>query len=460
MSDLMTQEYAPLYSLEAEQSVIGACLLDSRALDDAALLKEADFFDPMNRKTWRAMQSMQASGEAVDAISVESWLDERGESDINTLAYLVTCVQNVQSSANIGRYVAIVRERAAQRAMATALDQAAMAIREPGSAVGERIDRAMQLVTEAVEKREIAEPRSLREVLMDCLTEFNRRYEGDSQIHGLPTGFVDLDSKTGGLKGGNLVIVAGRPGMGKSTFAFNVAENVARHGGLVLAFTLEMSSMEQGFRTLASLGGIRMDALNSGAFGDEDWDRLGAAVNTGSELRFFLDERTDISIAELRATARRMKRKNGLDLIVLDYIGLMVRDNSNAVAEISNITRGLKLLAKELDIPVIALAQLNRGVEQRTDKRPLMSDLRDSGSIEQDADIVLMMYRDDYYHEHSPVVGFGECLIRKQRNGPTGAVALKFEGQHARYLTAVQHEYFNLIDRKPAGKSSSKGFDA
>ena len=448
---------APLHSFESEQMVIGGVLINNTAIDEAVSMKEQDFFLPTHRKAWRAMQALSGQGKEISVVSVEAWLEERGDTENGLLGYLAGCQMNTPSAANIAHYVSIVKDRAVQRSLAAALEMAAIDLRKPGLTVAQRIDQVTQLVNDAAEQRETMEPKSLAEVLHDCLGEFMRRHDADGEITGLPTGFVDLDRMTGGLKGGNLVIVAGRPSMGKSTFAFNIAENVTRAGKAVLAFTLEMSSREQGFRTIASLASIPMDDLNAGKFSDEeDWNRLTNFVQTSPDYRFHLDERTDITIAELRATARRLKRRRGLDLILVDYIGLMVQDNSNAVAEISNITRGLKLLAKELDIPIIALAQLNRKVEERADKRPLMSDLRDSGSIEQDADIVLMIYRDDYYDKHSPGKGYGECLIRKQRNGPTGEIAMLFEGHFARYRNAVQHEYFSAFQRAKEDKTSNR----
>lgn len=441
------------HSREAEQMVIGALLIDGNKFDEVdALVSEGDFFEMQHRHIYRAMVALHSSRQPLDIMTVSNWMEQHGAAVEGLFTYLYEVQQNTPSSAYVKRYAEIVASYGQQRAMLDALDKATREVVAPGKPIAERIDVAQELVMGVAEAKAGYEPRHISAIMQDCINELDRRYSGDGDIHGLRTGFIDFDKLTGGLKPGNLVIVAGRPSMGKSTFAFNIGEQVGRDHGVVLAFSLEMGDTEQGFRTIASQGGIHADRLASGRFSDADWEGLSKAAAIGAQMKFFIDERSRVTVSDIRITARKLKKKEGLALIVLDYLGLMVRNADRANAELTDISRELKLLAKELEVPVIALAQLNRGVEARTDKRPLLSDLRDSGAIEQDADLVVMMYRDEYYYPDSQFKGMGEAIIRKQRNGPLGTVPLVFEGHHSRYRNADWNEWSERREQAEAPK--------
>lgn len=319
-----------------------------------------------------------------------------------------------------------------------------------------RADRATRIVMDLSDGRGSNEPTIVSDLMGSVLDTLQKRIDAGGAISGLSTGFVDLDKATTGLHPGNLVVLAGRPAMGKTTLGVNIAENVAIDGGTALVFSLEMPGDDLIERSMARAGGINTQTLREGRLTDVDWTRLTAALGKLNDIRLFVDDDpSTASVPQIRRKALRIKRERGLSLVVIDYLQLMRGEGGNRNEEIGGITRGLKLLARELETPIILLSQLNRSVEDRTDKRPMMSDLRESGAIEQDADVILMAYRDDYYNPNSAFKGYAEILIRKQRMGPTGTVPLIFQGEYSRFCNADQTEYSHAkaaADYKPVAK--------
>ncbi len=381
--------------------------------------------------------------------------------------YIGTLATHTVSSANVARYAEIVRESARLRKLIAVGAEIQDQVFEPnGRTAGELVAEAERRLFEiaASDSRSDGRSRDMRAVLPDVVDRIETAFQAGGQIIGLPTGFEHLDAKTSGLEPGQLVILAGRPSSGKTALAINFAENVAvRQGRPTAVFSLEMSASEIGKRTLSSVGCLNFQRLRSGSLHEDEWPHLTAAVNTLSAAPLHLDDTPALSPAELRSRARKAHREHGpLALVIVDYLGLMrvpgIRAD-NRVAEVTEISRSLKTLAKELSVPVLACAQLNRGVEQRTNKRPIMSDLRDSGAIEQDADLILFVYRDEVYDEHSPRKGIAEIIIGKQRNGPVGTVYLMADLSCMRFYTFIGE----LPDARPIAKvrnlGGAKGFE-
>ncbi len=461
--------FAPLHSIESEQSVLGGLLLDPRAWDSIAdMVAESDFYTEAHRVTFRRIRLLLAQNAPVDVVTVAEALDVAGESDqTGGLAYLGELASNTPSAANIKRYAEIVRDRRMRRdllkASADIADLARLPSADPAVTLIDRAEATINALAQGSLQAE--EPEAIGGVLPNVIEAIQERHDRQGEISGLRTGFADLDRLTSGLQRGDLIIVAGRPSMGKTAFALNVAENVAVDGGTALVFSLEMSKQQLTERALSSIGGIPSDALRSGRMTDGQWSGLTFALGKLHTASLIIDDSSAPSIAQMRARARRVARKYGrLDLIVVDYLQLMSGDTgraSNRNEEVSQLTRGLKLLARELQVPVIALSQLSRKVEERADKRPMMSDLRDSGSIEQDADLILMAYRDEYYHPESPFKGLAEMLIRKHRMGPLGDVHLVFQGEFSRFRDAAPDAWANAAraareaaaDAKPMRRS-------
>jgi replicative DNA helicase len=434
----------PPHSIEAEQAVLGGLLLDSQSWDDVAdVLRSEDFYRPDHRLVFEAIGQVAGAGKPADAVTVSEHLERIGRlADAGGLSYLGTLVRDTPTAANVRAYAGIVRERSLLRQLLKAgTDIAASVFNNEGETARELVEHAEGRVFAIAEQgvrgaRDGAvSVQSLMPALIDQIDEWHNNPGG---LRGLPTGFDEFDRKTGGLRPGDLVIVAGRPSMGKTTFAVNMAEFAALQGGVkasVAIFSMEMPSEQLMTRMLSSIGRVSLGHIRSGQISDDDWPRITGAAGQLSEARIFIDETPALTPTELRARARRVHREHGLGLVVVDYLQLMqVPGNSeNRATEISEISRSLKALAKELNLPVIALSQLNRGLESRTDKRPVMSDLRESGAIEQDADIILFIYRDDYYNKDSNDKGLAEVLISKHRNGATGTVKLKFFGEYTRF---------------------------
>ena len=436
----------PPHSVEAEQSVIGGLLLENEALDKVAdILTAQDFYRHDHKAIFQHIAKLIEHNKPADIVTVAESLENNAElSGVGGIAYLGALAQSTPTAANIRRYAEIVRERAVMRQLVVV----GSGIAESAYAPNGR--DAQQLLDEAEAKIfQIAEGGNrssegfvdIKVLLPKVADRIDYLYSRDnpSAVTGIPTGFNDLDSMTSGLQGGDLIIVAGRPSMGKTAFSLNIAENVALDTKLPVAvFSMEMGSTQLAMRMIGSVGRLDQHRMRNGNLEDEDWERLTTALGRLNEAPIFIDEGSALSSFDVRARARRLHRQCGkLGLIVIDYLQLMSapagRQGENRATEISEISRSLKALAKELDCPVVALSQLNRSVESRPDKRPLMSDLRESGAIEQDADVILFIYRDEVYNPDSLDKGMAEIIIGKQRNGPIGRVRLTFLGQHTRF---------------------------
>ena len=434
----------PPHSVEAEQSLIGGLLLDNSAWDRIGdLVSESDFYRDDHRRIFRHVAKLIELAKPADVVTVFESIEKNNEVEqCGGLAYLGELAKNTPSAANIRRYAEIVRERAILRKLVAAGDEIA------GNALNPHGKDAKVLLDEAEAKIfEIAEAGmrhtqgfvAIQPILGQVVDRIQELYDRDnpSDITGVPTGFHDLDQKTSGLQPGDMIIVAGRPSMGKTSFALNVAEHVALELGLPVAvFSLEMPGTQLAMRMLSSVGHLDQHRVRTGRLNDDEWQRLSYALGKLHEAPIHIDETGALNAADLRARARRLYRQCGkLGLIVIDYLQLMTstREGENRATEISEISRSIKALAKELNVPIVALSQLNRELEKRPNKRPVMSDLRESGAIEQDADVNLFLYRDEVYNPDSPDKGTAEVIIGKQRNGPIGTARLTFLGEHTRF---------------------------
>jgi replicative DNA helicase len=434
----------PPHSIEAEQSVLGGLLLDNAAWDRIADFMHAeDFYRFDHRIIFQHLIKLINAARPADVITVFESLSSVGKAEeVGGLAYLNALAQNTPSAANIRRYAEIVRDRGILRKLITVSDEiSSQAFSPQGKEVKEMLDEAESKIFAIAEEgsRGAQGFVAIQPLLTQVVERIDELYSRDSQseITGVPTGFIDLDRMTSGLQPGDLVIVAGRPSMGKTAFSINIGENVAIDSGLPVAvFSMEMGGAQLAMRMLGSVGKLDQHRLRTGRLNDEDWPRLTHAIQKMNNAQLFIDETPALNSIELRARSRRLSRQCGkLGLIIVDYLQLMAanRSGENRATEISEISRGLKGLAKELNCPVIALSQLNRSLEQRPNKRPVMSDLRESGAIEQDADVILFIYRDEVYNPDSPDKGTAEIIIGKQRNGPIGAVRLTFLGQYTKF---------------------------
>lgn len=428
----------PPHSIEAERSVLGALMLDQRAWDQIVdRLSEKDFYHKEHRIIFKVIARLVEHDKPIDVLTVSEALKEQqnleaagGEVNLFELA------NDTPSSANIIAYADIVRERSVLRQLISAASQIAEnAFQSHGKSVVELLDTAERIVFAISEQGARGEgPQNIKAYLAKTMDRIDTLFHSNTPITGTPTGYHDLDDMTSGLQSSDLVIIAGRPSMGKTTLAMNIAEHVAiKSCAPVLIFSMEMPGEAIVMRLLSSLCRIDQLRIRTGKLADEDWPRISSTVSMLSDAPLFIDDTPGLSPAEMRARARRIAKEHGqLGLIVVDYLQLMQIPgyNENRTAEISEISRSLKSLAKELKVPVIALSQLNRGLEQRADKRPVMSDLRESGAIEQDADLIVFIYRDEVYNENTPEKGTAEIIIAKQRNGPIGKVRLTFMGQY------------------------------
>ncbi len=441
----------PPHSIEAEQSVLGGLLLDNESWEKTAdFLVEHDFYRRDHQLIFRGIAALFEQSQPVDVITLAEYHDTRGELEqVGELAYLGMLSRNTPSSANIVAYASIVRERSILRQLITVGTTISNTAFNPeGRTSEEMLDLVEGQVFEIAEKgaKRAGGFVQVKEVLSKVVDRIDTLFEQDSAITGLSTGFTDFDEQTSGLQAADLVVVAGRPSMGKTTFAMNLAENAAiKSKEPVAVFSMEMPSDALAMRMLSSLGQIDQHRLRTGKLNDDDWPRLTSAIALLNEAPLFIDDTPALTVTELRARARRLKREHGLSMIVIDYIQLMQGSgggsNENRATEVSEISRSLKALAKELEVPVIALSQLNRSLEQRPNKRPIMSDLRESGAIEQDADLIVFIYRDEVYNEDSPEKGKAEIIIGKQRNGPIGTVALTFQGKYTRFVNFAFNDY-------------------
>jgi len=438
----------PPHSIEAEQAVLGGLMLDNRAWEQIAdRIVESDFYRRDHRLILRSIGNLEANDKPFDVVTLSEELEKTHElEDAGGLAYLGRLAKETPSAANIKAYADIVRERSVLRQLIEiGTDIAGSAYNPEGRDSKALLDQAEQLVFRIAEQG--AKTNSgfvdIKKLLTATVEKIDFLYEQEGNITGIPTGFTEFDNMTTGLQKGDLVIVAGRPSMGKTTFAMNIAENAAIAQDIPVAvFSMEMPGDALTMRMISSLGRINSQNLRTGNLQDEDWPRITSAVSILSEKKVFIDDSAALSLSELRARARRLKREHGLGMIVIDYLQLMQGSGSeNRATEISEISRGLKALAKELEVPVIALSQLNRSLEQRTDKRPVMSDLRESGAIEQDADLIVFIYRDEVYNDDSPDKGTAEIIIGKQRNGPIGKTRVTFLGQYTKFENFTPEMY-------------------
>jgi replicative DNA helicase len=439
----------PPQSVEAEQSVLGGLMLDTQAWDRIAdKVTEQDFYRKEHRLIYRAIAALAENGSPADVVTVSEWLEKNHElANAGGLSYLASLANNTPSAANISAYADIVHERALLRNLIHASNRIAhSAFHTEGRGAADILDFAEQSIFDIREQG--AHRRGgfvpLKPLLTKAVDRIDELFRSESAITGVSTGFKDLDDMTSGLQPGDLVIVAGRPSMGKTSLAMNLAENAALSSKTPVAiFSMEMPGEQLAMRMMASLGRINAHKVRTGKLEDDDWPRLTHAIGLLAEAPMFIDDTPALNPLELRTRARRLKREHGLGLIVVDYLQLMQAPETgeNRATEISAVTRALKSLAKELNVPVIALSQLNRSLEQRPNKRPVMSDLRESGAIEQDADVIFFIYRDEVYNEDSPDKGTAEIIIGKQRNGPTGKVKLTFLGEYTRFENFISSGY-------------------
>lgn len=431
----------PPHSKEAEQSVLGSLMIDSRSWDQVAdKISADDFYDPRHKFIFTAFEVLARRQSPFDVVTVLEVLKEQDKiTAVGGEVYLFELSNNTPSAANITAYADIVRERSVLRQLiATGNDIASNALQPEGREVKEILDEAERTVFQIAEQRARGSgPVDLSTLLEVATDKIDDMRNSPGGITGVATGFADLDQMTSGLQEADLVIVAGRPSMGKTAFSMNIAEHAAINSDKpVLVFSLEMPGEALAMRMLSSLGSVDQHKLRTGDLSDDDWPNITSAVGILSEAKMYIDDTPALTPTDLRARARRVARQHdGLSLIVIDYLQLMrgSTKSENRATEISEISRSLKALAKELNVPVIAGSQLNRSLEQRQDRRPVMSDLRESGAIEQDADLIMFIYRDEVYNEDSPYKGTAEIIVGKHRNGPIGKVRLTFLGRYTKF---------------------------
>ncbi|MEC7859696.1 MAG: replicative DNA helicase [Pseudomonadota bacterium] len=441
----------PPNSLEAEQSILGGLMLDNTAWDKIAdIIVKSDFYRKDHRIIFDGISNLIEAAEACDVVTLSEYLENKGELEpAGGLEYIASLANETPGAANAISYAKILRERSVLRSLISAGNQiSGNAYLNDGREASELVDEAERLVFDIAEKgaRGRAGFEHLKDVLPDTIDRIELLSKSEGDITGVATGYKEFDKLTAGLQSGDLVIIAGRPSMGKTTLAVNIAENAAIGSKVPTAiFSMEMPKEQLAFRMISSLGRVNQSHLRTGKFPDEDWSRINTAVQLMSDAPIYIDDTPALSPTEIRARARRLKRESGLGLIVLDYIQLMQVHGTteNRATEISEISRSLKALAKELSVPIIALSQLNRSVESRTDKKPIMSDLRESGAIEQDADLILFIYRDEVYNPDTPRKGVADISIAKQRNGPIGDFPLTFVGRYTKFENWVPETYVN-----------------
>ena len=442
----------PPNSIQAEQAVLGGLMLDNEGWDKVAEnVTEEDFYRKEHRYIFRAISQLASKMEPFDVVTVSEMLETMGEIDtVGGLAYVGMLAKDTPTAANIDSYAKIVRDRSVLRQLIHVGTNISGSVFNPeGQETSQLLENAERQVFEIAEQQQRGKSGFIpvRSLLAKAVDKIESLYEQDNPITGVSTGFTDFDEMTSGLQAGDLVIVAGRPSMGKTTFAMNLAENVAiKAKKPVAVFSMEMPGDQLAMRMMSSLGRIDQHKVRTGKLDDDEWPRMTSAINLLAETQLFIDDTPALTPIEVRSRSRRLMREHGqLGLIVLDYLQLMQSPSSgeSRVQQISDISRNLKTLAKELNVPVVALSQLNRNLEQRPNKRPVMSDLRESGSIEQDADVIVFIYRDEVYNEDSADKGVAEIIIGKQRNGPIGTSRLTFLGQYTRFENYTGYQYDN-----------------
>ncbi|MDZ7802554.1 MAG: replicative DNA helicase [Thiohalophilus sp.] len=440
----------PPHSIEAEQAVLGGLMIDNSSWDQVAdQVTEEDFYRRDHRLIFRAIAALAQESDPCDVVTLSEWLERHNQLDAaGGMSYLGGLAKNTPTAANIKAYAAIVRERSVLRQLTrVATEIGNLAYNPEGRSSAEVLDQAEKAVFDIAEQG--ARNRSgyvgIKDLLVKAVDRIDALYQSSDAYTGVPTGYTDFDDMTSGLQNSDLVIVAGRPSMGKTSFAMNLVENAAiKHQVPVAVFSMEMPGEQLVMRMMSSLGRIDQHKIRTGKLDDSDWPRLTSAVGILNEAPIYIDDTPGLSPTEIRSRARRIKREHGLGLIVVDYLQLMQLSGSseNRTNEISEISRGLKGLAKELNVPVITLSQLNRSLEQRPNKRPVMSDLRESGAIEQDADVIVFIYRDEVYNEESTDKGTAEIIISKQRNGPIGTARLTFLGQYTKFENYISGDNY------------------
>lgn len=438
----------PPHSLEAEQAVIGGLMIKNTAWDNVAdVIRSGDFYRQDHALIFSAIDALAKDSKPFDVVTLSEHLQNIGQLEqAGGMVYLGNLANETPSAANITAYANIVRDKSILRQLVDVGDDISASAYSPdGEKVNELLDRAESKVFDIKNASSQGNQHHIKvsELTMGALERINSLYESGDEISGVSTGFTKLDEMTSGLQAGDLIILAARPSMGKTSLALNIAENVAMNSRLPVAvFSMEMSGQSLATRMISSLGRVSQSNLLTGRLQDSDWPRITSAVSLLAEAKIFIDDQPGLSPTDLRARARRIHAEHGLSLIVIDYLQLMkVVGAESRVNEISEISRSLKALARELEVPVIALSQLSRNVESRPDKRPMMSDLRESGAIEQDADLVCFIYRDEYYNENSEQKGVAEVIIGKQRNGPTGTCRLAFLPEFTKFEDLAPNYY-------------------
>ncbi|KGM13448.1 replicative DNA helicase [Cellulomonas bogoriensis] len=430
----------PPQDVSAEQSVLGGMMLSKDAIADVVeQLKGTDFYRPAHELVYDAVLDLYGRGEPADAVTVAAELTKRGElGRVGGAPYLHTLISMVPTAANAGYYARIVRERAVLRRLVEAGTRIVqLGYATDGGDVDDIVNNAQAEIYAVTEQRTSEDYLPLAEIINGTMEEIEAAGNRGEGMVGVPTGFTDLDKLTNGLHAGQMVVLAARPAMGKSTLALDVARSASIKNGMTsVIFSLEMSRNEITMRMLSAEARVPLQNMRKGTMRDEDWQKLAATMGKISEAPLFIDDSPNMSLMEIRAKCRRLKQRHDLKLVVIDYLQLMTSGKrvESRQQEVSEFSRALKLLAKELEVPVIAVSQLNRGAEQRTDKRPQMSDLRESGSIEQDADIVILLHRDDAYEKESPRAGEADVIVAKHRNGPTDTIIVAFQGHYARFV--------------------------
>ncbi len=436
----------PPSDIEAEQAVLGSMLTDKNAVTSAIeVLKEEDFYREDNRMIYSAILNLYNRSEPIDIITLKSELSSMGALEkVGGLEYLANLPDMAPTSANVDKYIKIVEEKSMLRSLIQTANEIIALGYDPTEEVETIMDQAEKRIFDVMQKKNQKGYSSIKDILVDTFAGLEKLYNQKQHITGVPTGFSDLDYKTAGLHESDLVLIAARPAMGKSAFALNIATNAAVRANIPVAiFSLEMSKEQMVNRILCSEAMVDSNKIRTGKIDDEDWMKLAGALGPLSESGIYIDDTPGISIMEIRAKCRKMKLEKNIGLVIIDYLQLVQGSNSKRVGsreqEISEISRSLKILAKEINVPVIALSQLSRAPEQRPDHRPMLSDLRESGAIEQDADIVMFLYRDDYYNQESEKKNVAEVIIAKHRSGSTGTVELLWLGNYTKFTNIEKY---------------------